>query len=222
MRKTSFISRPSAALRAVFVVAIVWASYGSAVAQSVDDRAPASADDGTLRPGRAGLGLSGAAGAATAAKPPTTSKSPASVAPPASPPTASGPAEVVWPQPTPSELPDLSPHWVPVVPSDRGRTSADAGPLKGVRVLSLADGAARLQLVGEPAPRSLHVGDRIGGDTVVRIEATRVVLSRPAAPGEKGEATVVVKAGRGGVGWVRVYSLKGGDPQPTGGAIEPR
>jgi len=129
-------------------------------------------------------------------------------------------AEILWERPTPP-VPDLSPRWVPITPSDRSRSSADAGALRGVRVLSITGGVARLQLPSEPQPRSLRVGDRIGTDTVVRVEAARVVLTRPAGPGEKGDATVVLKPGRDGLGFVRVYRVR--DPAtPDGGAGEAR
>jgi len=130
-------------------------------------------------------------------------------------------ADAVWDHP--KERPaDLTPRWVDVTPADRTRASADAGSLKGIRILSLRGGVAEVLLAGEPAPRPVRAGARIGADTVVRVEAERIVLSRPPGPGETGEATVIVKAGPVGTGWVRVYTRKPITTPATPGAARTR
>jgi len=130
--------------------------------------------------------------------------------------TAAPKAEIVWETPAPLPL-DTTPRWVPVEPSDRSRSAADAAALKGARV-TFAAGRVQVQLSGEAAARELRKGDVVGTDTVVRVEPTRVVLRRPAAPGDKEDATVVLKAGKDGLAWVRVYRVPEAEPPVAPGA----
>ena len=87
---------------------------------------------------------------------------------------------------------------------DRSGDSEHAGPLKGVRALSIEDGEARLLIEG--VERLVREGDAIGEDVVTRITPGRIVLAR--APTERkpaGEATVVVHFDAAGRSRVRVY-----------------
>jgi hypothetical protein len=129
-------------------------------------------------------------------------------------------AEIVWETPAPLPV-DTTPIWVPVEPKDRSRSAADAGALKGARV-TFAAGLVRIQLAGDAAARELRAGDVVGTDTVVRVEPTRVVLRRPAGPGDKDDATVVLKAGQDGLAWVRVYRVREAVPPVVPGAAAAR
>ena len=107
----------------------------------------------------------------------------------------------------PSEkAPDTAPRTISVPGSwDRNRDSKDAGAWKGVRVLSIAQGQARVSLAS--GERVVRPGDVIGADTVKSVDAQRIVLVRGATaerPG--GEALVVINVDGQGRSRVRVYS----------------
>ncbi len=102
---------------------------------------------------------------------------------------------------------DHGPHAaaVPGPPAPRGGDSAWAGSLKGLRVVSMSEGTARV-VVGD---RTLDVrpGDAIGGDVVRSITSGQIVLDRPATSAT-GEASVVVSFDAQGRSRVRVYASK--------------
>ncbi len=108
---------------------------------------------------------------------------------------------------------DLTPRVVGITPRDWTRDSADAGDLKGVRLIRVQDGAAVLAL--SSGTRTVRAGDLIGSDEVERVETRRIILTRPAGPGEIGEARVIVKFDAQGRGRVRVFSQKLDVPPPS-------
>jgi hypothetical protein len=73
----------------------------------------------------------------------------------------------------------------------RNGDSADAGSLKGIRLVSASEDEALVVLNG--GTLTLRPGDAIGADVVRSIAPDRLVLFRPAAAGGAGgEATVVI------------------------------
>ena len=95
---------------------------------------------------------------------------------------------------------------VPAGPARSG-DSADAGSLKGIRLVSAGEEEAVVVVSGRTL--TLRPGDTIGSDVVRRIAPDRLVLFRPApAGGRGGEATVVVQFDGSGRGRVRVYSTR--------------
>jgi len=98
-------------------------------------------------------------------------------------------------------------------PRDRLRQSGDAGALRGLRVLGVQDGAARVALANG-TERTLRAGDVIAGDVVRSVSGHRILLERQAGEDEPGvSASVIVKIGAGGA--TRVYVLWRGDPRPA-------
>lgn len=83
-------------------------------------------------------------------------------------------------------------------PRDRLSQSADAGALRGLRVLGVQDGVARVALA-DGTERTLRAGDSVAGDVVRSVGPGRILLDRRAAEDEGGgSATVVVKVGPDG------------------------
>jgi hypothetical protein len=87
---------------------------------------------------------------------------------------------------------------LPGAPRSRSRSSVDAGVLKDVRLLSFADGQARIR-EASGVERTLRPGDAIGGDVVKAIGDGRIVLVRP-----QSDAMVVVSFDASGRPRVRV------------------
>lgn len=107
----------------------------------------------------------------------------------------------------PSEkAPDTAPRTISVPGAwDLSRDSKDAGAWKGVRVLSIAQGQARVSLAS--GERVVRPGDVIGSDLVKTVDSQRIVLVRGATterPG--GEALVVISVDAQGRSRVRVYA----------------
>lgn len=84
------------------------------------------------------------------------------------------------------------------------RDSADAGGLKGMRVLSVSTGEARVVVGG--AERTLRPGDAIGADVVKEIGDGRLILKRSETGGS--EALVIVDFDAQGRSRVRVLSTR--------------
>jgi hypothetical protein len=98
------------------------------------------------------------------------------------------------------EAPEVRPQVVQLKepPRDRLSQSADAGALRGLRVLGVQDGVARVAL-GDGSERTLRPGDSFAGDVVRSVAPRRILLDRRAGEGEGGgSATVVVKVGPDG------------------------
>jgi hypothetical protein len=102
--------------------------------------------------------------------------------------------------------PDTAPRIVSVPGTwDRSRDSKDAGPWKGVRVLSISEGQARVSLAA--GERVIRPGDVVGSDAVKSVDARRIVLVRGGtAERPDGEALVVISVDTQGRSRVRVYS----------------
>jgi hypothetical protein len=114
----------------------------------------------------------------------------------------------------PPEKPvDLTPRVLRIKPADLTRDSAYAGVLKGIRLLSSRGGAARVLL--QAGERTVRAGDVIGSDVVKRVEASRIVLTRPAGPDELGEGKVIVTFDKRGRGRVHVFLHKQDTPPPA-------
>jgi hypothetical protein len=80
------------------------------------------------------------------------------------------------------------------------RTGAEPALLR----FSVADGEATLEIDG--VREVLRPGARLGGDTVRSVSAERIVLDRPATPGEPGgPALVIVTFDETGRGKARVF-----------------
>jgi hypothetical protein len=119
-----------------------------------------------------------------------------------------------WYNPSP-QPPDTTPHAATqkAEPARLDHDSVEAGGLKGIRALSIREGEAQVVVGG--ATRTVRAGDRIGKDVVQRVDATRIVLLRP-ADGSAGEATVVVSFDGAGRSRIRVYATvrKSGGTHP--------
>jgi len=74
---------------------------------------------------------------------------------------------------------------VPLEPTQGAATTG----LRGLRLVSASAGEARVSIDGQE--RNVRVGDTIAGDTLRRVEARRLVLSRREAAGR--ESTVIVR-----------------------------
>jgi hypothetical protein len=91
--------------------------------------------------------------------------------------------------------------------------SVNAGLLKGIRLLSVREGVARIRLLtGEV---QVQAGDVIGADLVTRVETRRIILTRPAGPDELGDGKVIVTFDAQGRGRVHVYLMKADTPPPV-------
>ena len=91
--------------------------------------------------------------------------------------------------------------------------SADAGRWKGARAIKIRAGEADVRLI-DGSSVHLRAGDVVGADTVDRIDAGRILLSRraaDAAPTGPKLATVVVSFDGSGVARTRIYWLE--DPK---------
>jgi len=113
------------------------------------------------------------------------------------------------------EEPDLRPQVVQLKepPRDRLSQSADAGALRGLRVLGVQDGVARV-LFADGTERALRAGDVVSGDVVRSVSPHRMLLDRRAGEGQDGgSATVIVKLGAGGAS--QVYVLWTRNPRPS-------
>ena len=90
----------------------------------------------------------------------------------------------------------------------RARDAAGAGergPGSSLRAVSVAEGEATLEIDG--AREVVRPGSRVGGDTVKSVEPGRIVLERPAKPGEPGgPALVIVTFDEAGRAKTRVFS----------------
>jgi hypothetical protein len=107
----------------------------------------------------------------------------------------------------------------------RGRTDAPASPAGGLRVatrgaaaslrlLSVAEGEATVQVDGRP--EHVRPGSRLGDGTVKAVGPGRLVYVRPAAPGEPGdEALVVVTFDQEGRAHPRVFWTRDPEAPPT-------
>jgi hypothetical protein len=85
-----------------------------------------------------------------------------------------------------------------------GRPEARRDALLPLRRLSVAEGEATLEVDG--VREVVRPGERLGGDTVKSVSPERIVLERPAKPGEAGgPALVIVTFEEGGRGRERVF-----------------
>jgi hypothetical protein len=113
----------------------------------------------------------------------------------------------------PERVPDTAPRAISVPDVwDPNRDAKDSGPWKGVRILTIAQGQARVSLPS--GERVLRPGDVVGSDVVKSVDAQRIVLTRGAtAQRPDGDALVVISVDAQGRSRVRVYSAA----NPTAG-----
>jgi hypothetical protein len=71
-----------------------------------------------------------------------------------------------------------------------GEPAGPKGASSSIRRVALADGEATLEVDG--VREVLRPGERLGGDTVKSVSAERIVLERPARPGEPGGPALVI------------------------------